>query len=106
MVSARLPMALACERNRLTLAVLSSSAPRDMTDLGICLRALCANALPPRRVPRDVATGLQKGLPSGPTVAALLSLSASVQKEPRRLPQTATRPLITCLEGGQRVMMG
>jgi hypothetical protein len=24
----------------------------------------------------------------------------------RRLPQTATRPLITCLEGGQRVMRG
>src|SRR4029453_2637624 len=50
MVSARLPKALACERNRLTLAVLSSSSPRDMTDLGIDLPPcpLCQCATPTR----------------------------------------------------------
>ena len=56
--AARLPMALACERNRLTLAILSSSSPRDMTDLGTdlppCPLYQCAT---PRDVPRDVATG-------------------------------------------------
>src|SRR6476660_6751049 len=41
--AARLPMVVACERNRLALAILSSSAPRDMMDLG--------TDLPPCAVP-------------------------------------------------------
>src|SRR4030095_5708810 len=50
MVSARLPIALSCELNRITLAVLSSSSPRDMTDLGTDLPPcpLCQCATPTR----------------------------------------------------------
>ena len=49
--AARLPMALACERNRLALVILSSSSPGDMTDLGTGLPPYqCAT---PRGVPRD-----------------------------------------------------